>query len=555
MSAEDLTPVTRSSPSLDAELFRSLFDQARIGMTITDTQGRFLHANPAYCELVGRPVESLIGAPWQLVTHPDDRASQEAFERSALAGRARFFRAEKRYLRPDGQTVWALLSRSLVTDDDGRARYFISQVQDIGERKRSEELLRRQNEELAALHETTLGLITRLESTSLLEAILSRAAALIGTPHAYLYVVDEAADQLVVRAGIGVFGEYLGYRLRRREGLAGRVWDTGEAMTVQDYGRWSGRASGFEFVRAAAGIPLRAGDDIVGVIGLVHMAETRRFDEEDMALLDRFGNMASLALENARLYEAAQVELAERRRAEKELERSAQDLRQANEELRAADEMKSHFVAVASHELRTPLTSILGFSSTLLRFWPQLSEDQRRDQVAIIDEQARRLARLVDDLLTLSRIEAGVLETRPTSVDVTGAVRRVVDAFPERSVDITVAVPPEARVAADPDHLEQILMNYLANALKYGSPPYEVEARAKGRGVEIRVRDRGQGVPQGFEDRLFEKFAQAPSAHGAGTGLGLSIVRGLAEAQGGRAWYEPNEPQGACFAVRLPAVR
>lgn len=420
---------------------------------------------------------------------------------------------------------------------------------------RAEELLRRQNAELAALHETTLGLISRLEPTSLLEAVLSRAAALIGTPHAYLYAVDESADQLVVRAGIGVFAEYLGYRLSRGEGLAGRVWDSGEPMSVEDYGRWAGRAPGFDFVHAAASIPLRAGEDIVGVIGLVRMEPGRRFDDDDMALLDRFGHMASLALENARLYEAAQVELAERRRAEKELELSAAELRRANEELRTADEMKSHFVAVTSHELRTPLTSILGFATTLLRFWPRLSDKQRRDQVAIIDEQARRLARLVDDLLTLSRIEAGVLETRPKDLELRETVRSAIEAFPELNDGVEVTVDPGIRVTADPDHLQQILVNYLSNALRYGAPPFGVEAVGSDEWVDLRVRDAGPGVPETFEGRLFEKFAQAPSARGSGgTGLGLSIVRGLAENLGGRAWYEPARPRGSCFAVRIPAA-
>jgi signal transduction histidine kinase len=422
-----------------------------------------------------------------------------------------------------------------------------------GSLPRAEELLRRQNEELAALYETTLGLISRLEPTSLLEAMLARAAALIGTPHAYLYVLDDVPEQLVIRAGIGVFADAIGRPLRRGEGLAGRVWETGEPMSVEDYGRWAGRAPGFDFVRAAASIPLRAGEDIVGVIGLVRMEPGRHFDQEDLALLSRFGRMASLALENARLYEAAQIELGERRKAEKELERAASELRQANEELRAADEMKSHFVAVASHELRTPLTSILGFATTLLRFWHRLSDEQRRGQVGIIEEQAQRLARLVDDLLTLSRIEAGVLETRPDRVELAPAVDHAVGSFPGWEGVVEVSVAPGLSVHADPDHVQQIVVNYLSNAMRYGAPPFELDARQSDRWVDLTVRDAGGGVPETFRSRLFEAFAQAPSAHGAGgTGLGLSIVRGLAEAQGGRAWFEPNEPRGACFAVRLP---
>jgi PAS domain S-box-containing protein len=536
-------------------LFRSAFDRAAIGMALTETDGRFRLVNAAYCDLVGRPADVLLTTTWQSVTHPRDRVREEAFEREALDGKASFYRGEKRYIRPDGSFAWAILNRSLLVDPADGTHYFLSQAQDIGDRKHNEELLRQQNEELAALHETTLGLISRLEPTSLLQAILARAAALAETPHAYLYVADEAAQQLVVRAGIGVFGDYIGHTLGRDEGLAGRVWENGQALAVPDYSKWPGRKPGFDFARATVGIPLRTGNDTVGVLGLVRLEEGRTFDEDDMELLTRFGRLASLTLENARLYEAAQVELTERRRAEKELERSASELRQANEELRKADELKSHFVAIASHELRTPLTSILGFASTLLRFWSRLTDEQRRSQVAIVEEQAQRLSRLVDDLLTMSRIEAGVLETRTRNVHLASAVARFVEAFPDRAPDIVLGVDDAVRVKADPDHLEQILVNYVSNALKYGEPPIRVEARGDGDWVAIRVRDEGQGVPPEFEARLFEEFAQAPSAHGgSGTGLGLSIVRGLAVAQGGDAWYERNEPHGSCFAVRLPAA-
>ena len=537
------------------ELFRSAVDDAPIGVAITDHSGRFLLVNPSFCRLLGRPAGELLRTRWQDVTHPDDRHAQEAFERNALAGRARFYQAEKRYLRPDGSSVWATISQSMV-GKRGRARYFISQVQDVSERRRAEELLLRRGEELTALYETTLGLISRLEPTSLLQAILSRAAALVGAVHAYLYVLDEGADQLIVRAGIGVFAEHIGMRLGRGEGLGGRVWESGKPLAIDDYSRWSGRVSGFDFVRTAVGIPLRTGDDFIGVLGLVRLEEGRPFDADDLTLLSRFGHMASLALENARLYEAAQVELAERRRAEKELERSAAELRQANEDLRHADELKSHFVAVASHELRTPLTSILGFASTLLIHWDSLPDEERRAQVGIIDEQGERLAQLVDDLLMMSKIDAGVLETQTEPVDLRSAAEGAVAAFPGYS-DVLVDVAAGRRATADPRRLQQILVNLVSNALKYGAPPIRVEARPVPAGVEVAVVDHGPGIPEDFHDRLFDKFAQAPAARlhqAGGTGLGLSIVRGLAEAQRGAAWFEPNEPQGARFLVRLPGA-
>jgi signal transduction histidine kinase len=120
---------------------------------------------------------------------------------------------------------------------------------------------------------------------------------------------------------------------------------------------------------------------------------------------------------------------------------------------------------------------------------------------------------------------------------------------------VALKVPPDLAVHVDPEHLRRILRNYLDNAIHYGAPPFVVEASSVGSRVQIRVRDSGEGISDEFRPRAFDKFAQAQSPMGndrRGTGLGLSIVRGLAHAGGGDAWYEPNEPRGACFAVELP---
>jgi signal transduction histidine kinase len=209
-------------------------------------------------------------------------------------------------------------------------------------------------------------------------------------------------------------------------------------------------------------------------------------------------------------------------------------------------------VDTASHELRTPLTSVLGFTTTLLNHWDRLADDEKRSHLRIIEAQARRLSRLADELLTMSKIEAGALETRPQPVEVRAAIRQAVSTFAERAADIKVNAADALRVLTDPDHFQQILTNYLANALRHGGPPVQVQATEKDGVVEVVVRDHGRGVPEAFVPRLFEKFAQAAPAQGQGTGLGLSIVRGLARAQNGEAWYEPAEPSGSRFGVRLP---
>jgi PAS domain S-box-containing protein len=532
---------------------RQILETAQDAFVAMDDDGLITDWNRQAEDVFGWPRDEALGRTLGETIIPERYREQHrrGLERFLATGHGPVLgkRLELSALRQDGTefpvelTIWAL--------PEGTSHRFNALVHDISERLEAQTELSRQAEELAALHETTLDLLRRLEPTSLLEAILSRAAALMRANHGYLYVVDEAGDdELVCRVGIGRFSDLPGYRLRRGEGLAGRAWDSGQPIAVADYRTWSGRLSEFEWMRAAVVLPLRAGPDIVGVIGLTHDEEGPTFGPEEIDLLTRFGRLAWLALDNARLYQAAQQELLDRRRAEKELERYASELRQANEDLRAADEMKSHFVAVASHELRTPLTAVLGFATTLLNHWERIPDEEKREHIRLIEGQARRLSRLADDLLTMSKIEAGALEVRPEPVAVGDALRRAVSAFADQ--DIEVASEEGLQAMADADHVEQILMNFVANALKYGRPPVRVEARRRHRWVEVAVTDRGDGVPSDFVPRLFQKFAQAGRG-GTGTGLGLSIVRGLAQAQGGDAWYEPADP-GSRFCVRLPTA-
>lgn len=233
----------------------------------------------------------------------------------------------------------------------------------------------------------------------------------------------------------------------------------------------------------------------------------------------------------------------------------SQQLARANEVLEGANKSIRDFVSVASHDLRGPITAIIGFGSLMLQRWNETSDDDRRKFVEVIERQAGHLARLVDDLLVVSRIETGDVEAHVEEVLVGRFLEQTVEQFVQDGSEIRVSCrPKDLKVLADPDHLHRILSNYLSNALKYGKPPIEAQALAAGEWVELRVRDHGEGIPQDLVPRLFEKFTRSHAGRGQekGTGLGLSIVRGLALANGGEAWYEPNE-KGTCFAVRLPS--
>lgn len=231
------------------------------------------------------------------------------------------------------------------------------------------------------------------------------------------------------------------------------------------------------------------------------------------------------------------------------------ELEVANTNLQGVNESMRDFVAIASHDLRSPLTSVVGFSSLLADNWERIGESERREFVATINRQASHLSRLVDDLLALSGIEGGGLETHPEPIRLHEAVGRCLENNDLNPLELTLDCPQDLQVEVDALHLGRILDNYLLNAFKYGQAPFRFSAVHVEDMVEVRVTDHGPGVPPEFVDRLFGKFARDDTVTTRsikGTGLGLAIVRGLAEANGGQAWYEPNVPGGACFVVRLP---
>jgi signal transduction histidine kinase len=230
--------------------------------------------------------------------------------------------------------------------------------------------------------------------------------------------------------------------------------------------------------------------------------------------------------------------------------------------LRELDELKSDFVAITSHELRTPLTAVRGFVDALRRRQQELSPEEVQEYLAIIQIQTDRLIRLVEDLLLISRIEAGKLSFVPESVqtaELLTGTRQGLGDLAERVVVIEEPGMP-TELVADPQRLVQILTNLLMNAIKFSPPdkPVHLAAGSYSTGtVTFSVRDRGPGIPPGELDLIFDRFHQSESsaAHSEGAGLGLYIARQLTEAMGGWIAVESAPGQGATFTVTIPTSR
>lgn len=242
------------------------------------------------------------------------------------------------------------------------------------------------------------------------------------------------------------------------------------------------------------------------------------------------------------------------RRREDELATLYQVERESVRRLEELDRLKSDFLSAVSHELRTPLTSIVGFANNLRNRWSATTDSAKVEQLGVIERQSVRLRRLVEALLDFSAIESRNLDVRLGPVAVRDAVERAV--ANADVADVEVDVPGALRVHADGRHVEQILVNLLDNARKYGRPPVRVVAAEEARVAVIAVEDAGSAIPEGLRPALFERFRQLDGGitrTSSGVGLGLALVKGYVEAQGGEVWYEADGAEaGSRFCFTLP---
>jgi signal transduction histidine kinase len=225
------------------------------------------------------------------------------------------------------------------------------------------------------------------------------------------------------------------------------------------------------------------------------------------------------------------------------------------DDLQHRDMLKSEFIAMAVHELRNPLSSIYGISATMKEHRDELTEAQSRTLLSGLVEQTARMRQLADQLLDLSRLDLDAIRIAPALLQlrpqIEGLVRPLADALPGGAV--TISVPPDLEVVIDAAALDRMLSNLITNSLRHGSPPVTVTAERRDSHLRLVVEDRGDGVPNDFVPRLFQRFARGSESSGTdGSGLGLTIAQAYARAHGGKIVYEEAEPHGARFEVVIP---
>jgi two-component system sensor histidine kinase KdpD len=305
------------------------------------------------------------------------------------------------------------------------------------------------------------------------------------------------------------------------------------AQWVLEHGVPAGRGTDILPGLPALCLPLAGAEHPVGVLALLPRVSGGKL-EIDRGLIAVFASQIALALERARLTE----------------ERAEARLRAEEEHLR------NTLLSSVSHDLRTPLGTITGATTNLLAPGPDARLEDQGMLLQTIHQEACRLQRLVNNLLDLTRLESGQVKVHkewvPLDEVVGSAVNRMEEALADRSLELQV---PELWVPLDPVLFEQVLVNLLDNALKYSpsTSPLSLSALNLGNQVEIRLSDRGPGLPPGEEERIFEKLYRGRSSgKTTGAGLGLAICRGILQAHGGSIRAENTAEGGACFQILLP---
>ncbi|MBW4606854.1 MAG: PAS domain S-box protein [Hassallia sp. WJT32-NPBG1] len=504
--------------------------------------------------------------------HPDDRQMVDQKFRNTLET-YEGWDFECRIIRVDQSLTWIWARGSIYRDINGKPINLIGLVTDISDRKQAEaereEMLMRSQQyagQLRGLTEAALAINSAVSIEEVLEVITERSRFLIG---AHQSVTSMTIDNNWAQAinTVSLSDKYAVWRDYKEKtdgsGIYACVCHTNRPMRMtqvelEAHPRWRGfgtEAAKHPPMRGWLAAPLTGRDG--GNIGLIQLSDKydeNEFTAEDEAILVQLAQMASVAIENTRLYEAEQL---------------------ARTQAESANRIKDEFLAVLSHELRTPLNPILGWSK-LLRT-RKFDETKTAEALATIERNAKLQAQLIEDLLDVSRILRGKLSLNvdklsPSSI-ILAALETVRLAAEAKSISIqTIFDQNVGQVAGDAGRLQQVIWNLLSNAVKFTPNGGRVEVRlsmevgngqwAMGNGnnsyAQITVSDTGKGIDPEFLPHVFDYFRQADSATTrkfGGLGLGLAIVRQLVELHGGTVFAESlGEGQGAIFTVKLPLL-
>ncbi|MEW5941109.1 MAG: PAS domain S-box protein, partial [Chloroflexota bacterium] len=532
--------------------FKLGIDQSSDAVFITDINGTITYANPGFEKIYGYPPEEAIGATPRIVKSGLlTKENYEQFWGSLLAKQT--VSGEIINKTKDGRFVSIAGTNSPILDERGNILGFLAVHHDITDRKQAEEALKRRNEYLSATAEIGRLVTSTLDMPTLFSRTVNLVREKFGFYHAGLFITEETGFNAVLQSATGEAGAELLRQAHKlpvgSKSVVGQVTETGRAVIVNDT-----KASEVHRFNpllpdtlAEAAIPLRIGARTIGALD-IQSTSANAFSEEEIAVLQSLADQIAISIDNARSYELSM---------------------QAVKEMREADRLKSQFLANMSHELRTPLNSIIGFSRVILKGIDGAITDLQQQDLLAIHNSGQHLLGLINDILDLSRIEAGKMELTFDEVHLPELINSVMSTVTglvrDKPIQLAREIPAELpTVRADSMRIRQVLLNLLSNAAKFtdeGSitvTALVMDKPGERQEIMVRVADTGPGISPEDQKKLFQPFSQvdaSPTRKTGGTGLGLSISNHLVQMHGGRMGVESDTGKGSVFYFTLPAFR
>lgn len=536
----------------ESRKFRLGLERSADAVFLTDINGTIAYANPSFEKIYGFPLDEVIGQNPRILKSGLRPQEQYKIFWDALLNKETVAE-EITNKTKDGRLIPIESTNSPILDDDGNILGFLAIQSDITQRKENEEALRRRNEYLAA--STEIGRL--VTSTLELETIFSRTVNLIverfGFYHAGIFITEETGVNAVLQEATGTAGQ----KLKEREytlavgshSTVGKATRSGEVVVVNNTAIDTLHKPNplLQETKSETAIPLRVGSRIIGALD-IQSTEVNAFSQDDIAILQLLADQVAVGIDNARSYNIAQL---------------------AVEEMRELDRLKGQFLATMSHELRTPLNSIIGFARVILKGIDGPITDLQQQDLSAIFDSGQHLLGLINDILDLSRIEAGKMDLTIDDVNMndliesvmTTAVGLVKDKPIKLKSDIEEGLP---MVRADAMRIRQVLINFLSNASKF-TDEGEIVVKAsldepsKGQQViMVSVIDTGPGIAHEDQDKLFLPFSQIDASltrKVGGSGLGLSICRHFIQMHNGQIGVHSLPGKGSTFYFTIPVTQ
>jgi|GEM_PF-1569495 len=566
----DDTERKRAEEALRASetLFRTSFENATAGVCIVGVDGKFLKVNRVLYNLLGYSSAELSQLTFNDITLNEDKNIGSSFVKQALAGKKDTTSFEKRYVHKSGRIIWAFVSSAVIRDQTATVQYFITHIQDITEQKQAEQQLQTLNIVLQTLSMCNSIVVRATDESSLIRDICHIIVEQGGYRMAWVGFKQDDSVKSVVPAGSWGFEDDYLEKIQISwadnalgQGPTGSAIRTGQQVICTDiqedpkFAQWRKDAVKRGY-KSSTALPIQYEGKNVGALN-IYSDRKAAFSVDESQLLTELANNLAIgigSLRNARKIQEHEKHLEDLVRIR------THELETANERLMELDQLKSIFLASMSHELRTPLNSIIGFTGILLmELAGELNEEQKK-QLLMVKTSSAHLLSLINDILDISKIEAGKsdlsIETFQLSEIVSEVVGSIQNAAEEKGLQLRIGSISDMTITSDNRRFKQILVNLLSNAIKYtdkGSVHLSVAPNKKT--ITVTVKDTGIGIKSEDLSRLFQPFQQIDATltkKQDGTGLGLYLCQKLVTLLGGKIRAKSEYGKGSTFTFTIP---